>query len=462
MSRILDTDISAYPVTRGRFDNNRVGSLLTDVLGQEAFSRLRDAKVDERMMFGSNPYYLALASGGGLKDSSDRNILPPMPPSQALLAILMPRIEETSDLSGEKDPSNQNRYSPATSKGRLLHKYDEVLLSHCAIACSAHCRYCYRLDLFNKSTGKGIATPEEITEYILSYNATVSPAPSVASSDDLVPHRITEVLLSGGDPLMLTNGRLHDYLVAAAKANINLIRIATKELAFRPQRIDRNFIDMLRVFHITYPDVHLAFVVHFTHPDEFLERGADNAYLRTDRGYYKWLSPVNSALSLLCDLSFVTIENQTAMIAGINDDAHILHILHEELRRNGVRSKYTLQCREIEGHASFAVPVERAWQIHNHSQRGLSDEARSRFVMSTEWGKLEVVSVLTDASSLALTLPTPEGPDDPTGLVIFKIYRSPHLAEDQGDLLIARRNPEARWLTGYLDRLVYDGRRAVT
>ena len=67
MPIIPDTDVSQYAVTRGRFDNKRVASLLTGILGTETFSRLRKAKVDERMMFGSNPYYLSLAMGGGLK-----------------------------------------------------------------------------------------------------------------------------------------------------------------------------------------------------------------------------------------------------------------------------------------------------------------------------------------------------------------------------------------------------------
>jgi L-lysine 2,3-aminomutase len=457
MPIIPDTDVSQYAVTRGRFDNKRVASLLTGILGTETFSRLRKAKVDGRMMFGSNPYYLSLAMGGGLRDSSGDLVLPPMPPSQALLALILPKVEETTDLTGEKDPSNQLRYSPPTSKGRLIHKYDEVVLAHCAVACSAHCRYCFRLDLFNKSTGKALADPEEITHYIETYNATlISIYPP---SESINPrHRITEVLLSGGDPLILTNAGLHSYLVAAARATINLIRIGTKELAFRPHRIDRDFTNMLRIFHTDYPEVHLVFVVHFTHPDEFLERGDDNSYLRDDHGYYRWLSGVSTALALLHDLPFVTIENQTPIIAGVNDNSQALHLLHEELRRKGVRSKYTLQCRDIEGHSSFAVPIETAWQIHNDSQRGLSDEARSRLVMSTEWGKLEIVSVLDDACTAVLPNSSYSGRADVPGLVVFKLYRSPSTAIDQGALLITRRNPSARWITGYTDRIVYDGR----
>src|SRR6185295_14899948 len=91
---------------------------------------------------------------------------------------------------------------------------------------------------------------------------------------------------------------------------------------------------------------------------------------------------------------FVSVENQTPIIARVNDDAMSLRILQEELRRNNIKPKYLFQCREIEGHTAFAVPVEKAWSLHNEAQKGLSDTARSRFTMSTEAGKLEVVSVI--------------------------------------------------------------------
>ena len=103
-------------------------------------------------------------------------------------------------------------------------------------------------------------------------------------------------------------------------------------------------------------------------------------------------------------------------------------------------------------------PLRRHGIFDNDSQRGLSDEARSRLVMSTEWGKLEIVSVLDDACTAALPNSSYSGRADVPGLVVFKLYRSPSTAIDQGALLIARRNPAARWITGYTDRIVYDGR----
>ena len=112
----------------------------------------------------------------------------------------------------------------------------------------------------------------------------------------------------------------------------------------------------------------------------------------------------------MASLPFVSMDNQTPIILHVNNKPETMHLLHEELRRKGIKPKYIFQCREIEGHKAFAVPVEEAWRIHTASQQGLSDACRSRFAMSTEWGKLEVVSVIDgtpamDALPEDITLP---------------------------------------------------------
>jgi len=103
--------------------------------------------------------------------------------------------------------------------------------------------------------------------------------------------------------------------------------------------------------------------------------------------------------------------------------------------------------------------VEKAWTLHNDSQKGVSDTARSRFTMSTESGKLEVVSVIDGPATAA----NDSGRHDVAGvfgdgLIVMKVHRSPHSANSQGDLIIARRNPNALWLSDYEDRIIYDGR----
>ena len=453
-----DTALPDVKPARGRFNSNNVVPLLERFYPVEQIQVMRDHGVDKRMMFGINPYYMALVKGEAYHDGEGKLLLPAMPPSKPLEALVVPILSEAEDMTGEKDPSNQIRYSPDALKGKILHKYDEIVLGYSALACSAHCRYCYRLDIFNGSTGKGLVKPDELKAYILDYNTTLAER---GGKDEHGEPRypIREVLLSGGDPMVLSNKNLFKYMAAAAEAGVHLVRIGTKEMAFRPQRFDHNLGLMLEFFHARYPDVHVNFVVHFTHPDEMLERDGNNAYIRTESGYHRWLAPVSAALDAVRGYGFVSLENQTPIIARVNDDAQSLRLLQEELRRCNIKPKYLFQCREIEGHTAFAVPVEKAWALHNDSQKGVSDTARSRFTMSTEAGKLEVVSVIDGPAPAA----NDSGKADVTsvfgnGLIVMKVHRSPHSAGSQGDLIIARRNPDALWLSDYEDRIIYDGR----
>ena len=129
-----------------------------------------------------------------------------------------------------------------------------------------------------------------------------------------------------------------------------------------------------------------------------------------------------------------------------------------------MNNHYYFQCREIEGHKIFAVPVEKAYQIHRDSQKGLSGIEKSRFALSTEFGKLEVAGMIDapDFKKLGVDLP-PEAMGFVKaligeGLIFFKAHRVPDTSF-QGGLIIARRNPKALWITGYNDRILYDGRR---
>ncbi|MBW8831779.1 MAG: hypothetical protein JF606_20635 [Burkholderiales bacterium] len=460
MEDLPDTPLQDLKPARGRFNSNNVVPLLERFYPAQQIQVMRDHGVDQRMMFGINPYYMALVRGEEYRDAEGKVVLPAMPPSKPLEALVVPILAEAEDMSGEKDPSNQIRYSPGSLKGRILHKYDEIVLGYTALACSAHCRYCYRLDIFNGSTGKGLIKPENLKAYILDYNTALAANGGRDAGTGEPRYPIREVLLSGGDPMVLSNKNVYKYMAAAAEAGVHLVRVGTKEMAFRPQRFDKNFTRTLEFFHQQFPDVHVNFVVHFTHPDEMLERDVNNNYICNEAGYYRWLAPVREALDAVQRFDFVSVENQTPIIARVNDDALSLRILQEELRRNNVKPKYLFQCREIEGHTAFAVPVEKAWALHNESQKGLSDTARSRYTMSTEAGKLEVVSVIDGPPAGAHgQWPTAVTNVFGEGVVVMKVHRSPHSATSQGDLIIARRNPNALWLSDYEDRIVYDGRR---
>ena len=335
---------------------------------------LKAAGVADRLPPRATKYYMDLASR-----------------SEAIRNLIKARPEETDDLSGESDPSNQLRYSPVPG---LLHKYELVLL-YVVRACSSWCRYCYRSDFLTGKTEKDIGSIKEIVNYIQGHNEEVEEYNKniVSLEDKKIP--IREALLSGGDPMVLSNKNLFDYMNGLATAGVRMIRIGTKELAFFPERFDDNFFAMLDLFHELHPRVGLAFMVHFTHPDEILERDAETGeYTIGEDGGYNRIEITENAIRRLRGRCYVTLENQTPIIDSVNDDPEVLNLLQKQLKRLGVNNHYYFQCREIEGHRAFAVPLEKAWKIHTQSQVGLSGIEKSRFAMSTEAGKMEVVSII--------------------------------------------------------------------
>ncbi len=455
---------------RGRFSHHRVDKLLRSIYAADEYIQMKKKGVDRRMMFGTNPHYQALVIGEELIDEDGDVLVPKMPPSLPIAALILPRLNETISMEGAKDPSNQMNFTPSSNSlhGKLLHKYDEIVLGYVSPTCSAHCRYCYRLDLFNKDTGKISARPEELRDYIINYNRTLEENGGIDPKTGGRRYPIRELLLSGGDIMVLPNRTLYRFAVAAGQAGVSILRFGTKEIAFRPERFDEALADTFRIIHDEFPHMHLYIVAHFSHPDEFLERDEGNNYIPNENGPgYKWMKLSKLAVENMLSLSFVTIENQTPMILHVNNNEPSLRILHEECRRMGVRPKYIFQGRDIEGHKAFSVPVEEAWSIHNKAMKGLSDTARSRFSMSTSWGKMEIISIIDkisentldfDTLPIALQVAIKELLGD--GLIIFKIHRSPHEARSQGDLIIAKRNAEALWISGYEDRIIYDSRRA--
>lgn len=399
------------------------------IYSADELNALADAGISDRLPPRATGYYLDLAKR-----------------SEAVRNLIKARPEETDDLSGESDPSNQLSYSPIPG---LLHKYELVLL-YVVRTCSAWCRYCYRSDFLTGKTEKDTASIHEIVDYITGHNKKVEAGLTSRP-------KIREALLSGGDPMVLSNRNLFDYLNGLAEAGLDVIRIGTKELAFFPERFDENFFAMLDLFHELHPQVLVSFMVHFTHPDEVLLLDEDGGYYRDEHGRPLRNPKVAKAVSRLRARSFVNLENQTPIIDSVNDDVDDLRLLQREMKRMGINNHYFFQCREIEGHRAFAVPVEQAFALHRESQHALSGIERSRFALSTEAGKMEVVG-MTDPQPQLRALGGALGEALADGLIIFRLHRTPYEAR-QGDLVIARRNPDALWISGYEDRILFDGRK---
>ncbi len=372
--------------------------------------------------------------------------------SPSIQRIVKASPDETNDLAGSEDPGNQMDYSPVEG---LLHKY-EMGLMYVVSTCSAHCRFCYREELIARKEiarqdgtvkKKGLAKIPEITAYIREHNEIVARNGGV--HPETGREKLREILLSGGDPMVLNNGKIAAWLAALAEAGVESIRIGTKEMAFYPQRFDRTFLEMLDRFHETYPQVGLHMMVHFEHPDEILAKTADGEYIRDDKGLLQWIPATGEAMRGLAGRGWLTVENQAPIIKGINDDPAALRILQREFKRAGGENHYFFCGRDIVAYKAFNIPIESAWGILNESQKGLSGiENHARLSITHYKGKTEVNAVTSE--------PIPGLAGSENGVVIFKLLRNAGSAPDRGKVCIVGRNPDALWFDDYEDRVLFD------
>ncbi|PLX57153.1 MAG: hypothetical protein C0629_03785 [Chromatiales bacterium] len=372
--------------------------------------------------------------------------------SKPLQRLVKASPDETLNLAGSEDPGYQMDFAPVEG---LLHKY-EMGLVYAVSTCSAHCRFCYREELISQKeverqdgtvAKKGLAKIKDVTDYIREHNRIV------AANGGLHPEtgreKLREVLLSGGDPMVLPNRKVGAWMAALAEAGVESIRIGTKEMSFFPKRFDEAFLSMLDNFHQTYPDIGFRLMIHFNHPDEFLLKDADGAYLTNPNGSLKWHEDTRKAMEGITSRGWINVENQAPIIKGINDDPDALRVMQRALYRVGIGNHYFFCGRDIVAYRAFNVPIETAWNILNESQKGLSGvETHARLSITHYKGKTEVAAVTNE--------PLHGIPGSENGVVIFKILRNALDAPDRGKVCIVGRNPDAIWFDDYEDRVIFD------
>lgn len=372
--------------------------------------------------------------------------------SPLLQRIVKASPDETGSMEGSEDPGHQMDYSPVEG---LLHKY-EMGLMYVVSTCSAHCRFCYREELIARKeikrqdgtvAKKGMAKIPEVIGYVNKHNEEVEK--NGGRHPETRREKLREILLSGGDPMVLTNKKIGAWMAALAEAGIETIRLGTKEMAFYPKRFDSGFLDMLDRFHELWPNVGFRLMIHFNHPDEFLLKGDDGQYLTNDNGTPRWHPDTKKAMDGVVSRGWLQVENQAPIIKGVNDDPDALRIMQRELYRAGVGNHYFFCGRDIIAYRAFNIPIEEAWRILNESQKGLSGvEAHARLSITHYKGKTEVVAVTNE--------PIAGLPGAENGVLIFKNLRNAHDAPDRGKVCIVGRNPEALWFDDYEDRVLFD------
>lgn len=258
-----------------------------------------------KLAMGITPYFFNLIDGQDVKCP--------------IRAQVIPRIDEMHYVSGDMtDPCGEDKDMPVPG---LVHRYPDRVLFLVTDRCASYCRYCTRSRVVS-----GVGEQE----LELDFDRAI---------DYLKQHtEVRDVLLSGGDPLMLSDKRLGDLLRRLrAIPHIEFLRIGSRIPIFMPQRITPELCAALKEFHPLFMSVHV------NHPKELTLE-------------------VREALGRLADAG-IPLGNQSVLLKGVNDDPELYKILVQKLLRCRVRPYYLYQCDLIQGTSHFRVPISKGLEI---------------------------------------------------------------------------------------------------
>jgi lysine 2,3-aminomutase len=277
---------------------------------------------------GITPYYL------GLIDPND--------PDCPIRRQVVPRVEELELVPGDlADPLGEAEHEAAPS---LIQRYPDRALLFATDRCAVYCRFCTRSRLVG--AGGGARSLERL-----------QPA-----FDYLRAHpEISDVIISGGDPLVMATDRLV-RLVAAVRAieSVQTIRLATRVPVVLPQRVTDELVQALRPHHP------LWIMTHFNHPKELTPEAAE-------------------ALERLADAGF-PVMNHSVLLRGVNDDADVLAQLFRGLVRRRARPYYLLQADPVRGTGHLRTPLQTGIEIMRRLQGRLSGIALPKLIVDTPGG----------------------------------------------------------------------------
>jgi len=233
-------------------------------------------------------------------------------PNDPLLRQVLPIKDELADVTDyTADPLGERA---AVRAPGLLQKYHGRALLITTSACAVHCRYCFRREFpYAEQTSESSRWSEALDE--IARDASIE-----------------EVILSGGDPLSLSDSRLASLTDAIQRIpHVRRLRVHTRQPVVLPSRVDEGLTQWLTQLRLP-----VVFVLHANHPNEI---DAD----------------VRAACALLHD-SGVTLLNQTVLLQGVNDDAGVLAELSRKLFEAGVLPYYLHVLDRVRGAAHFDVP----------------------------------------------------------------------------------------------------------
>lgn len=302
--------------------------------------------ITEKFVFRVNDYYLSLINWND--------------PNDPIKKLVIPNEGELLEY-GRWDASDEdtNYVVPGCQ-----HKYRTTALLLVSEVCGAYCRYCFRKRLFRNDVKEAMSDVEEGIAYIARHP------------------EINNVLLTGGDSLILSTARLGNILgKLRAIEHVKIIRLGSKLPVFNPMRIyeDEALLDLIRTF--SSADKRIYVMAHINHPREITEEAK--------RGF----EALHRAGAI--------VVNQTPVLKGINDDPAVLGELLDKLSWAGVTPYYFFVNRPVAGNSEFVLPLKQVYAIVEQAKALTSGLGkRVRLSMSHTSGKIEILAIENDKAYL--------------------------------------------------------------
>jgi len=287
-----------------------------------------------------SPYYLSLINWND--------------PHDPIRKMAVPSIEELN-LEGVYDTSGE---AENTKMPGLQHKYNETALILATNRCATYCRHCFRKRLVGLPTDEILKRFEEAVAYVAEHK------------------EINNVLISGGDPLVLKNEIIERFLEALSSIeHLKFVRIGSRVPVTLPSRLfDPEILAIFRKY--SKDERRLYVVTHFNHPREITPQS---------------IKAVSNLIK-----SGVVLSNQTVLLKGVNDDPETLAALMNRLASIGVTPYYVFQCRPVKRvKHHFQLPICEGVRIVEKAKEncnGLSK--RFKYIMAHKTGKIEILGIL--------------------------------------------------------------------
>lgn len=288
------------------------------------------------------PYYLSLI------DWDD--------PHDPIRKMAIPSVHELN-LQGSYDTSGE---AENTKLRGLQHKYRETALVLATNRCATYCRYCFRKRLVGLPNTEVVEHFNEAANYIRQHQ------------------EINNVLISGGDPLVLPTQVIEHFLTTLSDVpHLDFIRFGSKTPVTLPSRFeDEGLLNVLEEY--SHASRRLYVVTQFNHPKEITKHS---------------IKAVDNLIK-----SGVIVNNQTVLLKGVNDEPATLAELQNRLVGIGVNPYYVFQCRPVKRvKRHFQVPICKGADIVEKAKVKCNGHSkRFRYIMSHKSGKIEILGIIED------------------------------------------------------------------